>query len=533
MATPTPDPTPPHASAGNGAAHPARLALRRVLIDTYHENVAYMHRNCDVYRAEGFKALTKVEVRTNGRAILATLNVVDDASIVACGELGLSKAAFAQMGVEDGHSASVSQAEPPASIGALHRKLAGERLGREDFASIVHDIAEHRYSKIELTAFVVACNRDELDREEVYFLTEAMIAAGKRLNWAETMVVDKHCIGGIPGNRTSMLVVPIVAAHGMLCPKTSSRAITSPAGTADTMEVLSKVELPMDQLKGIVRAHRGCLAWGGTAHLSPADDVLISVERPLSLDSPGQMVASILSKKIAAGSTHLVLDIPIGPTAKVRSMPEAQRLRRLFEYVARRTHLSLDVVITDGRQPIGNGIGPVLEARDVMQVLENDPLAPVDLRQKALRLAGRLIECDPDVRGGDGFAIARDILDSGRALAQMNAIIAAQGSKGFDHHHPRLGALSFDVLAPQDGVVTSIDNLQIARIASLAGAPKVQSAGVDLLCKMGDTVQAGTPMYRVYADFAADLEFARQACAKSTGYTLGTSADIAHSFVEF
>jgi thymidine phosphorylase len=91
----------------------------------------------------------------------------------------------------------------------------------------------------------------------------------------------------------------------------------------------------------IVREHRGCLAWGGTADLSPADDVLISVERPLSIDSPGQMVASILSKKLAAGSTHLVLDIPIGPTAKVRSMPEAQRLRRLFEYVAGRMHLSL------------------------------------------------------------------------------------------------------------------------------------------------------------------------------------------------
>ena len=230
----------------NGNASPARLALRRVLIDTYHENVACMHRECDIYRAEGFKALSKVEVRTNGRSILATLNVVDDQAIVACGELGLSKSAFAQMGVEDGHTVTVSQAEPPESIGALHRKLGGERLHLEDFKAIVHDIAEHRYSKIELTAFVVATNRDELDREEVYFLTQAMIDVGRHLNWHENLVVDKHCIGGIPGNRTSMLVVPIVAAHGMLCPKTSSRAITSPAGTADTMEVLANVELPID-----------------------------------------------------------------------------------------------------------------------------------------------------------------------------------------------------------------------------------------------------------------------------------------------
>jgi thymidine phosphorylase len=511
----------------------SRLAVRRVAIDTYRENVAYLHRDCALYRAEGFQALSKVEVRANGQHIVATLNVVDDAAIVACNELGLSEDAFLQLAVAPGHVVSVAQAEPPASIGALYRKIAGERLGREDFQGIVNDISALHYSKIELTAFVVATNRDELDREEVYFLTEAMVAAGRKLDWHDSLVVDKHCIGGIPGNRTSMLVVPIVAAHGLMCPKTSSRAITSPAGTADTMEVLANVELPVNQLADIVRDHRACLAWGGTANLSPADDVLIAVERPLAIDSPGQMVASILSKKIAAGSTHLVLDIPIGPSAKVRSMPEAQRLRRLFEYVAGRLHLSLDVVITDGRQPIGRGIGPMLEARDVMRVLENDPQAPNDLRQKALRLAGRLIECHPDVRGGDGFAIARDILDSGRALAKMNAIIAAQGAKDFDYNKPPLGQLSFEVCAPTDGVVTNIDNLQVARIARLAGAPKVAGAGIDLFQKLGDTVLAGDLLYRVHASYQSDLGFARQACSKLNAYTLGKASEVPHVFVEF
>ena len=511
----------------------SQLALRRVAIDTWRENVAYLHRDCAVYRAEGFQALSKIEVRANGLRILATVNVVDDSAIVGCHELGLSEDAFAQLGVEPGYKVAVAQAEPPESMGALFRKIAGERLGRADFRAIVRDIADHRYSKIELTAFVVACNRDELDREEVYFLSDAMVQTGQRLDWHAPQVVDKHCIGGIPGNRTSMLVVPIVAAHGMLCPKTSSRAITSPAGTADTMEVLAHVELPLEQLQAIVRDHHGCLASGGTAQLSPADDVLISVERPLSIDSAGQMVASILSKKIAAGSTHLVLDIPIGPTAKVRSMPDAQRLRRLFEYVAQRMGLSLDVVITDGRQPIGNGIGPMLEARDVMRVLENDPRAPDDLRQKALRLAGRLIECDPDVRGGDGYGIARDILDSGRALARMRDIIAAQGAKEFDHNSPNLGALHFEICAPAAGVVAGIDNQQIARIARLAGAPKVQGAGVDLLCKLGDAVAPGQPMYRVHAGFPADLEFARQASQRASGYRIGSADEVPHVFVEF
>ena len=514
-----------------GSASPLRL--RRVAIDTWRENVAYLHRDCAIYRAEGFQALSKVEVRANGRRILATLNVVDDGCIVQPDELGLSIDAFLQLGVDNGHPAMVAQAEPPSSIPALHRKIAGERLAREDFRAIVRDIAEHRYSKIELTAFVVATNQGELDREEVTFLTEAMAAVGHRIDWHERPVVDKHCIGGIPGNRTSMLVVPIVAAHGMLCPKTSSRAITSPAGTADTMEVLARVELPTEALSGIVREHRGCLAWGGTAQLSPADDVLISVERPLSIDSPGQMVASILSKKVAAGSTHLLLDIPLGPTAKVRSMPEAQRLRRLFEFVARRMNLSIDVVITDGRQPIGAGIGPALEARDVMRVLENDPRAPNDLRQKALRLAGRMLEFDPDVRGGDGFAIARDILDSGRALAKMDAIIRAQGAKPFDHNTPQLARLSFEVLADAHGVVIAIDNHQLARIARIAGAPKVQGAGVDLMRKLGDAVEQGSVLYRVHADYVADLEFARQACLRATAYSIGSADEVPRLFVEF
>ena len=178
----------PAAAARCGDAAP-RLVLRRVAIDTYRENVAYLNRECELYRAEGFQALAKVEVGVDGRRILATLNVVDDAQIVGCGELGLSEDAFAQLGAEAGQPVAVSQAEPPGSIPALRRKIAGERLGREDFRAIVRDIAEHRYSKIELTAFVVSTDQGELDREEVYFLTDAMASIGRRLDWRERPVV--------------------------------------------------------------------------------------------------------------------------------------------------------------------------------------------------------------------------------------------------------------------------------------------------------------------------------------------------------
>jgi thymidine phosphorylase len=506
------------------------LQVRRIAIDTYHENVAYLNRECGIYRAEGFQALSKIQVSTNGSKVLAVLNVVDDASIVQPGELGLSEQAFEQLNVAEGCLVTVNHAEPPKSMDAVRRKINGERLSQDDFSDITSDIAESRYSKMEMAAFLVATGQNNLDHDELLYLTRAMLQSGDRMDWHEALVADKHCIGGIPGNRTSMLVVPIVAAHGMLIPKTSSRAITSPAGTADTMEVLAEVNLTPDQLHAIVRQERGCLAWGGTARLAPVDDMLISVERPLGIDSQGQLVASILSKKLAAGSTHLIIDIPVGPTAKVRQMRQALTLRKLFEFVGDRLNIHLEVMITDGRQPIGRGIGPVLEARDVMQVLQNDPEAPADLRQKSLQLAGRVIEFDPDVRGGQGYAIARDILESGRAWAKMNEIIEAQGPKQIDLHP---GKLCHEVFAPSDGFVTHIDNFQMAKIARLAGAPMMKRAGVDLLKKLGNPVKKGDILYRIYAEFPADFKFALDIAGQDNGYAIGSDEHVVKSLIAF
>jgi len=503
------------------------LKLRSVAIDTYKENVAYLHRQCHIYRSEGFQALSKIEihVKDDGPPVIAVLNVVDDASITAPGELGLSEQVYEQLGVPEETEVTICHANPPLSITSVHRKIAGEPLSYEHYQGITSDIVNNRYSKIEISAFLVACAETGMERNEVLFLTRAMVESGDHMDWGEPLVADKHCIGGIPGNRTSMLIVPIVAAHGLLMPKTSSRAITSPAGTADTMEVLANVELSNQQMHQIVKHERACLLWGGTARLAPVDDILISVERPLSLDSPGQMVASILSKKVAAGATHLIIDIPIGPTAKVKNHIEAMKLRKMFEYVGDNMGLQLDVVITDGRQPVGVGIGPVLEAEDVLKVLNNDPLAPVDLREKALQLAGHLIEFDPDVRGGQGYQIARDILFSGRALDKFESIINAQGKN--KHTHPR-GKLTYDVLSPASGKIRSIDNLQIARIARKAGAPLDKGAGVLLHKKCGVIVEKGEPLYTIYAAFNANFQFAIDAVANDNAYQIGDN-DTCHN----
>jgi len=395
-------------------------------------------------------------------------------------------------------------------------KIQGRSLTAAEIRAIVADLTHYRYSDMEIAAFLIS-SASFMTSEELLALVGAMADAGTRLAWDGPMVVDKHCVGGIPGNRTSMVVVPIVAAHGLTIPKTSSRAITSPAGTADTMEVLARVDVSVDEMKEVVATCRGCLVWGGHVNLSPADDILISVERPLSLDTHEQMVASIMSKKLAAGSTHLLIDIPVGPTAKVASAAEAMRLRKLFEFVGDHFGIAVEVISTDGRQPIGHGIGPVLEARDVMSVLAGEPDAPVDLREKSLRLAAHLLEYDPQLRGGTGYARARELLDSGAALKQMQKIIDAQGPSSC---RTELGNLTFDVMAASDGTVTAIDCLQINRLARTAGAPIDKGAGVRLFKKIGDRVGTGEPLYRVHTFGESEHGLALAAATAHSGYTI-------------
>jgi thymidine phosphorylase len=281
--------------------------------------------------------------------------------------------------------------------------------------AIIGDVAAGLYSDLQLAAFVTATAGDRLDEAETIALTQAMLGAGERIHWDFPLVADKHSVGGLPGNRTTPLVVPVVAACGVPIPKTSSRAITSPAGTADTMEVLAPVDLDVPAMRRVVEKEGGCIVWGGAVRLSPADDVLIRVERPLDFDSDGQLVASVLSKKAAAGATHVVIDMPVGATAKVRSREAAASLSARLRSAGAALGLQLRIEQTDGSQPVGRGIGPALEARDVLAVLQGG--GPADLRERAVRLAGAVLELAGAAAGGQGPAMARAALDDGRAGA--------------------------------------------------------------------------------------------------------------------
>ncbi len=479
------------------------MRVKRIGIDTYRQAVIYMRHDCPICRIEGFEAFSRINVRIRERSIIATLHIIRD-SILRSGELGLSDAAWEILHAQEDDIAFLSHPEPMQSLSYVRAKIHGRALEQWQFDAIIQDIVARNFDDIHLSAFITACAGNRLNMDEIVSLTRAMINAGTRLYWDSDIVVDKHCVGGLPGNRTTIILVPIIAAFGLIMPKTSSRAITSPAGTADTMETLAPVNLTIEQMQRVVYQENGCIVWGGAMQISPADDILISVERQLDIDSEGQLIASVLSKKSAAGSTHVLIDVPVGETAKVRSMNLARQLADTLVDIGSEIDMNVRVKLTAGEQPVGRGIGPALEARDVLQVLQNDPDAPQDLREKALVLAGEILEFSGKVASGEGFVVAENILNNGTAWNKFQAICEAQGGMRtlnlarFQHEH----------LARQAGTVQSIDNRRLALCAKLAGAPLAAAAGIDLHIRQGQSVDINQPLFTLHAESAGELAYA-------------------------
>lgn len=479
------------------------LRLRRLGIDTHTENMIFVRADSQVCRSEGFTASTRVEVTFEARSIIATL-VVISSDLLHDGEASLSDYGFESLLVQEGDLVTIEHLRPIRSFSHVRAKMFDRKFNERALQEIVSDIIKGFYSHIEIAAFVTACSGDNLALDEVIYLTKAMIESGSRLSWHKPLIIDKHCIGGLPGNRTTPIVVPIIAAAGLTIPKTSSRAITSPAGTADVIETMTPVNLTLEEIQKVVQQEGGCMVWGGTVKLSPADDVIIYVEKALDVDSPGQMIASVLSKKAAAGSTHTIIDIPVGETAKVRTKEEAFLLEYYLRAVGLSIGMEVEVLITDGSQPVGRGIGPALEALDVLSVLRNEPDAPKDLKDRALKIAGLMLETASVAEKGKGYAQAQEILESGTALAKFYSICHAQG--GFKE--PVTAPLRHDIPAQANGFITKIDNRKVAKIAKLAGAPTSPGAGILFKAPIGTKVQQGQPLLTIYAETQGELTYA-------------------------
>jgi AMP phosphorylase len=425
--------------------------------------------------------------------------------MVQRGELGTFIEATESLGLRGGEEVEVALAPRPLSTEAIRRKLAGKELDWEEIGNIVRDIVSDNLTTTEMTAFVTGCHMRGMTMNEIVAMTKHMIETGDKLELDVEPILDVHSIGGVPGNKYALITVPIVAAAGLTIPKTSSRAITSAAGTADVMEVLADVTLSLEEIRTIVKKVGGVLAWGGAVKLAPADDAIIRVERMSGVDPRCQLLASVMSKKLAVGADRIVIDIPTGPGAKVEKIEDAKSLAHDFIDLAYKLNVQLETAITYGGQPIGYVIGPALEAREALITLAGG--GPGSLVEKSTSLAGLLLELGGVAPIGMGKQMAREILDSGKAYRKMREIIEAQG--GNPNVKPEelpVGEKKEEVKAPTSGYIKQIYNQRINEIARAAGAPKDKGAGVRIFLKEGRKVEKGDPLLEIYAEHEAKLD---------------------------
>ncbi|MFQ5474691.1 MAG: AMP phosphorylase [Candidatus Nanoarchaeia archaeon] len=446
-------------------------------------------------------------VRCGRKSITAILDITYSSSVVPKGHLGLFEEVGNVVAAKSGKIVKISLEEKPDAVRLIRKKMYGFHLSPSEMKEIVNAVGEHRLTSVEMSYFIAAGFMRGMDLDEIVSLAKAMIASGETLKINKRVILDKHCIGGVAGNRTTPIVVAILAAAGFTVPKTSSRAITSPAGTADTMEVMCDVSLTERMIEKVVNDTGACMVWGGSVNLAPADDRFIEVEHPMSVNAEGQLLASVMAKKKSVGATHVLIDIPVGKGAKIKDLKQARHLRARFREVGMKLGMKVHAVITDGSQPIGNGIGPALEARDILFVLNNDERAPKDLKKKSIWLAAEAMGMHAHIKNPK--KLARELLANGSAHRKFMEILKAQGARVTDPGRIKLGRFTYDYKAPKSGKIVELDNKPISRVGRVAGAPLDQGAGIFIYKRVGDRVRKGEKVFTIYAESKDKLSFAK------------------------
>jgi len=441
----------------------------------------------------GVLSLGRARISANGKELNAIVNTAT--KLIEKGVVGVYEEVKNSLNLREGEDVDINIAPFPSSVYSIRNKLSGRKLTYEEILEIVKDMVKGNLSEIEIASFVTALHIFGLDLDEATSLSLSMVETGNTLKINRKPIVDKHSIGGVPGDKTTLLVVPIIAASGLTIPKSSSRSITSAAGTADRAEVLMPVSLGIEEIRDVVEKTNGCIIWGGALDLAPADDIFVRIEHPLSIDP--LLLPSIMGKKKAVGAELLVIDIPTGRGTKVKTIGEADLLAKDFIELARRLGIKAQCAVTYGEQPVGRAIGPALEAKEALNTIMGGA-DTLDLVDKAIEIAGILIGMSGKSNGKE---VALEILKSGRAERKLREIIEAQG--GEPNVKPEdipVGDQKFTVRSEDEGYLLWIDNSSLVEIARLAGAPKDKGAGILLHKKIGDTVAKNEPLLTVYAE---------------------------------
>lgn len=394
-------------------------------------------------------------------------------------------------------------------VNIISRKRDGGELSAKEIGTLIEGYVRGDVADYQMSAWAMAVYLRGMTVAEIAALTESMLHSGTTFSWPadESPKVDKHSTGGI-GDKVSLLLAPLLACCELQVPMISGRGLGATGGTLDKLESIPgfRTNLSKQEMQAITR-RVGCVISGATADLVPADRKLYALRDVTgTVPSIPLITASIMSKKLAEGLDALVLDVKYGSGAFMKTLDDAHTLARSMVSTGRRMGVPTSALLTDMNQPLGRMAGNAVEVNEAVGVLKGE--AQADLREVALALGAELLVL---VKRESSEAAARQRLEkaisSGTGLEKFREMVAAQGG---DLDAPRPVSPGHDIISERAGYVTAIDTEQLGRvIVELGGGRRKlgdvldSSVGLEMLVRLGDKVEKGQPLLRVFAHPAA------------------------------
>ncbi|HMP07498.1 MAG TPA: thymidine phosphorylase [Lacipirellulaceae bacterium] len=392
----------------------------------------------------------------------------------------------------------------------IAKKRDGGELSSEEIAAVVAGYARGDIPDYQMAALAMAIYLQGMTTAETAALTDHMLASGARFAWPRdgAVRVDKHSTGGI-GDKTSIPLAPMLACCGLQVPMISGRGLGATGGTLDKLESIPgfRTDLSMDEVRQIV-AQAGCVITSATADLVPADRKLYALrDVTATVPSIPLITASIMSKKLAEGLDALVLDVKFGSGAFMKTEALARQLARSLVDTGRRMDVATTALLTDMNQPLGRMAGNAVEIDESVAMLEGR--GPADLVEVTLELGAELlVSAGAAANGAAAHAALQETIVSGAAREKLAEMVRAQGG---DLDAPRAVAPASELLAPTAGYVAAIDAEEIGRAIIAMGGGRQQlgdrldhSTGIEMLVRLGDRVEQGQPLARVFATDETD-----------------------------
>ncbi len=389
----------------------------------------------------------------------------------------------------------------PAHI--IARKRDGHPLTNEEIAFFVRGFTDDTIPDYQMAALAMAVFHQGMETSETACLTDEMLHSGQVLTWPAggPPNVDKHSTGGI-GDKVSILLAPLLACCGLQVPMISGRGLGATGGTLDKLESIPgfRTDLSLQEMQRMT-TEVGCVICSASSHLAPADRKLYALRDVTgTVPSIPLITASIMSKKLAEGLDALVLDVKCGSGAFMKTPAQARTLAQSLVQTGQRMGLAVSALLTDMNQPLGRAVGNALEIDESVAALAGD--GPEDLTAVTLALGGELLRLTGRVTTrAEGEAHVQQKIASGEGLEKLRQMVTAQGG---DLDAPRPLAPPSMVLAGRSGYLSAVDTESLGlAIINLGGGRRVKtdridhSVGIEMLARLGDRVEATTPIARL------------------------------------